>query len=73
MVGAGIDSRGYLLWDKLSQRHEKCPYDITSCGHMKHTFLLRKKLFHVHVQNNPVDDSHFFSLLEMQKIIPTPG
>jgi len=40
---------------------------------MKHNFPQRKKLFHIYVQNNPVDDFRFFSLLEMKMIIPTPG
>ena len=73
MEGAGIGSRDCLLWDKLSQRYEKCPHDIKPCERMKHNFLQRKKLFHIHVQNNPVDDFRFFSLLEIKMIIPTPG
>lgn len=69
MVGAGIGSRGSLLWDKLSQRYEKCPHDIKSCGHMKCYFLRGKNLFRIHTQNNPVDGFHFFSIAEKDEAI----
>jgi len=40
---------------------------------MKHSFPQRKKLFHVHTQNNPVNNFRFFSMLGMKMIISTPG